>query len=170
MQNYSYSESTLCTSNTKVAAALLLFGFKLRLHQPFNWDDEFASKELYLRWRKDRSVKPVVKVTWNFELNGTNAREIMAGFAGKENDIKFDELVNEVVSDAEHRKRIKEAHSAAVAQAAREVLNHRDWLIKLFRKIPEEGKWNLVWNDRGQFVRFGRNASIETQTEMLSRL
>jgi hypothetical protein len=171
MQNYSYSESTLCTTNTKLAAVLMLFGFKLRRHQPFNWDDEYASKELYLRSLKDRSIKPLVKVTWNFELNSVDPREILSAFASKENDVRFDELVNEIAAElSEKLNKLKAAHSAAVAQAGREVLDHRDFLVRMFREIPEAAKWVLIWNDRGQNVRFGRNASTETQTEMLSRI
>jgi hypothetical protein len=170
MQNLNYSESTLSTTNTKLAAVLMLFGFKLKQHQPFEWNDEFASKELYFKSRKDRSIKPTVKVTWNFEVAGVNAREIVTAFSAKDQDVRFNQLVDEVVTDPKLRAEVKAAHSAAVTQGAREVLDHRDFLIRLFREIPELGKWIVVFNDRGQYARFGRNASIETQTQLLSRI
>ena len=169
MQNLSYQESLISTKNTKLAATLMVFGFQLRRHQPLEWNNEFASKELYFRSLKEHAIRPVAKVSWNFENSGTDPRAVFSAFAGKQADKDFDALVEAEVPETS-RLNLKAAHSAVIAQACREVLEHREFLVRLLHEIPEGAKWIVVWNERGQFARFGNNASVETRTELLSRI
>src|SRR5258707_10639109 len=143
MQTLPYREQSVSTLNAKLAAALMLFGFRLKRNNPFTWDNEFDSKELCMRSRKDKSIKPREKVTWNLEPSNTSPNEIFAAFAGKESDVNFEAKVDELVSEPHARAQIKAAHSAAIAQAAREVLDHREHLSKVYNQIPDDAKWVL---------------------------
>jgi hypothetical protein len=147
----------------------MVFGFQLKQHQPFEWNNEFASKELYFRSLKEHAIRPVAKVSWNFENSGTDPRAVFAAFSGKLAEKEFDALVETEVNP-ESRLKLKAAHSAVVAQACHEVLEHREFLVRLLHEIPEGAKWIVVWNECGQTARFGTNASVETRTELLSRI
>src|SRR6266478_2361224 len=146
MQSLSYQESLISTKNTKLAATLMVFGFQLKRHQPFEWNNEFASKELYFRSRKEHAIRPTAKVSWNFENSGTDPRAVFTAFSSKDADKEFDALVEAEVPEP-IRLKLKAAHSAVLAQACREALEHREFLVRLLHQIPEDAKWTLVWNE-----------------------
>src|SRR5882762_3482224 len=106
MQSLSYQESLISTTNTKLAATLMVFGFQLKRHQPFEWNNEFASKELFFRSRKEHAIRPVAKVSWNFENNGTDPRAVFSAFSGKKSEEEFDALVEAEVNP-ESRLKLK---------------------------------------------------------------
>src|SRR5258707_787939 len=58
MQSSNYQENLFSTTNTKFAAVLLLFGFRLNHpSQPLEWSLEYPSKEAYIKSRKDPKIK-----------------------------------------------------------------------------------------------------------------
>jgi hypothetical protein len=162
----SHFERVLSTSDLKLAAVLLLFGLKLKQHQPFDWTEEFETKEQYFQSRENYRVKGTPKVTWNFEPGGADAHAIFKAFNNENAEAELDSVLEQLPDS----KEIRVKHSAVITRAAREVLEHLEFLITLKGKIPPNGKWVVVRNAKGQCAKFGKNASLETIEEVLSRI
>ncbi len=112
------NESGFSTTDTKFAATLLLFG--CRLNHPNNALDatlQYASKEAYLRSRKDPSIKPIKKVAWNFGHMPVMPRELFAAYSSKDSDEQFEWLLTGMAQRVidELDKRRKESREGEMA-------------------------------------------------------
>jgi hypothetical protein len=168
-----YQEQSLTTTDTKFAAALLVFGYKLKQHNPITWKNEFGSKAQYLAWKKapSRENAPTEKADWNFEVGDSQKTQwLFKGFNSQDADQTLAEVLTRLVPDSKDRNGLNYLIDACMAQACREVLERREFLIRLLKSVPRDAQWMVVKNDTGQVAMFGVNASIETQTEYLSLL
>jgi hypothetical protein len=112
MPTLDYRESIFATTNTKFAAAVMQFGFRLcHPFQPLEWTAEYDSKESYLRGAaelelflkgqvklKDMKIKPRIKVAWNFTLGPSNAQDIFKDFSADDREDKLEELLRDLPS------------------------------------------------------------------------
>jgi hypothetical protein len=171
-QQLNYAETGLTTTDTKFAATLLVFGFKLKQHNPITWKNEFATKAQYLAWVKNPSKDnaPIEKADWNFEDN-RYAQWLYKGFTSENADQTLKEVLDRLLADQpKERQGIEHLVNACVAQACREVLERREFLIRLIKTVPYEAQWMVVRGPGRLVAMFGINASVETQTEHLSRV
>jgi hypothetical protein len=173
-----YSESGIATSDTKHAAILTAFGFRLK-KAPFpvaEWAWEFASKEDYLRWKQgDKSVRIRETATWNIEAtigkSGERATQLTEAYLHSHDGGK---KLNEELLALEPAKyqKIKFLLEELLVEMCREVLDKREFLVRLINSRPKDCLWIIVRDpvNRRRFAKFGRNASIRTQEEMLNVL
>ncbi len=208
------NQSGFSTTDTKFAAVLMLFG--CRLNHPDHALDatlQYPSKDIYLRSRKDRSIKPQKQIVWNFGHMPVGPKEVFAAYSAKDADQQFDALVDDlrpvVLADIKDRierakrnaeeakergdetiydeeslpeyaldnslsamaAKLKSAHSAAVAQSCREVLELREHLISILKRVPPLCWEIVVWGKRMRtLAKFPQNASIEVQTSHLNNI
>ena len=173
-----YREQILTTSNTKLAAVLMMFGARLRKMLPLEWIDEFSDRAAFIAaWDcakhqlRDAAKRPKTTVFFNFEPDGIDARAITKAFGSETAEEEFTRLLNDSAIDEQTRARLLAAHSSAVAANAREALLAREYLISLMRAVPESAKWNQVrGSGKGSFARFGKGATKETIVEQLSKI
>ena len=168
-----YQEAALTTTDTKFAAVLLVFGYQLKRHNPIVWKNEFSSKAQYLAWKQapSRENAPTEKADWNFEIGDPRKSQwLFSGFTSKDADKKLQAALERLIADPKDRNGVAYLIDACMAQACREVLERREFLIRLLKSVPRDAQWVVVKNDTGQVAMFGLNASIETQTEYLSLL
>jgi hypothetical protein len=173
-----YSETGIATSDTKHAAILTAFGFRLK-KQPFpvaEWAWEFASKEDYLRWKQgDQSVRIRETATWNIEASIGKSAERAAQISeayqfSHDNGAKLNEELKTLEKD--QYERIKFLLQELLVEMCREVLDRREFLVRLINGRPKDALWIVVRdpNNRRRFAKFGRNATIKVQEEMLNVL
>ena len=174
MDNNGYREEVLATTNTKLAAVLLVFGAKLRKQVPLDWSYIHESRESFLRYLENPKVsKPKPRVTFNFENGQIPAAEIIKAFEEdfESLQIKLEEALeplNNIQKNVVH-----DAISKVMARICREVLEKREFLINLINSIPENSKWDEVHVGDGSktpFVKMGKNSSPELRSRMLSKL
>src|SRR5260221_10492959 len=171
MQSSNYQENLFSTTNPKLAAALLLFGFRLNHpSQPLEWSLEYPSKEAYIKSRKDPKIKPVEKVAWIFSYCPTRPADIFRDFNSKDSEQKLEQVLDKWVTDPKAKLEIKAAHSANVVQCCREVLEAREYLMSILKLVPRLAKPIVVFGKGTQFAKFGGNASKETQITHLDNL
>jgi hypothetical protein len=171
-QQLNYTETGLTTTDTKFAATLLAFGFNLKRHNPITWKNEFSSKAQYLSWVKNPSKDnaPIERADWNFEDN-RYVQFLYRGFSSKDSDQTLNDVLDRLLADKpKERKGIEHLVNACVAQACREVLERREFLVRLLKSVPYEAQWIVVRGPGRLVAMFGVNASVETQTEHLSRV
>jgi hypothetical protein len=171
-QQLNYAEASLTTTDTKFAATLLVFGFKLKSHNPLTWKNEFSSKAQYLAWVKNQSKDnaPIERADWNFEDN-RYAQWLYKGFTSESADQTLKDVLDRLLADQpKERQGVEHLVNACVAQACRQVLERREFLIRLLKTVPYEAQWIVVRGPGRLVAMFGINASIETQTEHLSRV
>jgi hypothetical protein len=171
MAALAYTEQIVTTSNTKLASVLVMFGGRLRKVLPLEWIDEWANKADFISWRKTQLPKPKTTVFYNFEPGSVDAGGIGAAFVSDFAEEEFTNLVNDSAIDEATRTKILSAHSKAVAANARETLAAREYLMGLMKAVPESAKWNQVRGPgKGQFARFGKQATKETIADFLSKI
>lgn len=162
------NESHLTTSNTKLAAALLVFGFRLRKTDPLYWTEHYQKADIdRLGWR-DAPMTP--RCYFNFDINGASPREIATAFEGKNADTEFLNYLNRLNLPENEKKQLAALHSNAVAQGCREAMEQREYLVRVIKDMPEAAKWVVVHGEGKAHVTFGKNASLETKVNMLSKL
>ena len=161
-------DSRLTTSNTKLAATLLVFGFKLRKTDPLYWTEHYQKADIdRLGWR-DAPMQP--RCSFNFDVTGVAPREIAAAFESHHSDTEFLDYLNSLSLPDNEKRKLAAFHSNAVAQGCREVMEQREYLVKVIKDMPEEAKWQVVHGRGKAHVTFGKNASLQTKVQMLSRL
>jgi hypothetical protein len=167
-----YTEQIFTTDNTKLVAVLLTFGAKLSRHMPLEWVNVFKDRADYIESRRNPNYKSKVVVTFNIDLLSTNVKAIAEAYHhGENNEDKFTSLVNGSGLDSALVAELLKLHSFAVVSACREALEAREYLVSLMKQVPDSAKWNHVHGTgRGQFARFGRNASKETVADMLDKI
>lgn len=166
-----YQEQTLTTTNTKLAAVLLVFGAKLRRHLPLEWADLHETREAFLRYLQNpKSSPPKECVTFNFEYS-VPATQIIKAYE-KDLDVLYAELETALEGVSEHQKNvIRDACSKVIARAAREALEQREFLVKLLKSVPQSAKYDEVHNgSKHPFVKIGKNSSPELRAKLLARL
>ena len=166
-----YQEQTLTTTNTKLAAVLLVFGAKLRRHLPLEWTDLHETREAFLRYLENpASSKPRQCVIWNFE-NSVPAAQIIKAYE-KDLDVLYAELERALAGLSEHQKNvIRDTCSKVIARTAREALEQREFLVKLLKSVPQSAKYDEVHNgSKVPFVKIGKNSSPELRARMLAKL
>lgn len=163
-----YKEETLTTSNTKLAAVLLMFGAKLRRHLPLEWVDLHETREAFLKYLEgSNGQKPKQCVTWNIE-NTIPARQIIDAY---EKDLAGLYAELEMAIEGGQKDTIKDACSRVIARAAREALEQREFLVKLLKSVPQSAKYDEVHNgSKVPFVKIGKNSSPELRAKMLTKL
>jgi hypothetical protein len=166
-----YTKETLTTSNTKLAAVLLVFGARLRRHLPLEWTDLHETREAFLRYLENSSVsKPKQCVVWNFE-NSVPAAEIVKAYE-KDLQALYADLEKALEAlDDQQKNVIRDACSKVIARAAREALEQREFLVKLLKSVPQSAKYDEVHNgSKVPFVKIGKNSSPELRARMLAKL
>ena len=162
------NESHLTTSNTKLAAALLVFGFRLRKNDPLYWTEHYQKADIdKFGWR---AAPMTPRCYFNFDVGGGSARDVAASFESKGADIEFLNYVKSLPLSAEQQQKLLALHSNAVGQGCREVLEQREYLVRVIKDMPEAAKWVVVHGEGKAHVTFGKNASLETKVELLSKL
>jgi len=169
-----YREDTFSTTNTKLAAVLMVFGLKLRQHIPLEWNDIFASKGEYLNYLNGNG-KPKSSVSFNLDLSDQNVdliEKIIKAFDDSSAEENFNKVVRDLEGITENQKQeILIAHSGAVAYACRDGLDYREFLIDLIFSVPHYAKWDVIrGNGMGELVRIGKNSSNELREEFLSKI
>lgn len=178
MPELAYQESAIATSDTKLAAILMLFGFRVKQRPEIccEWSYEFASKEDYYRWRAgDKSVKFFETATWN--LAGTIGKsrdhaarvcQMYADSVDGRASLKaiLSELNPQLAAD------IQSIIDVLVLDMCKQVLDHREFLVRLLRAAPPEARWIIVRDpdDKHRLAKFGINATRHTVTECLNAL
>ena len=168
MVQSNYKEEILTTSNTKLAAVLLVFGAKLRRHLPLEWVDLHETREGFLKNLQNPSAsKPKQCVVWNFE-NTVPARQIVDAYEADLADLHT-EL--EAAIDTGQKDAIKDACSRVIARACRDALDKRQYLVDILKSVPQSAKYDEVHNgSKVPFVKIGKNSSPELRAQLLSRL
>jgi hypothetical protein len=183
MDNFStsnYSESGIATSDTKHAAILAAFGFRLK-KRPFpvaEWAWEFASKQDYLRWKRgDKSVQIRETATWNLEATfgkpGERAAQLTRAYLNSyDGGNKLDSELRSLEIEPARYDKIKLLLEELIVEMCREVLDRREFLVRLLNNRPKEALWIVVRdpNDRSRFSKFGVNATTKVQEDMLNVL
>jgi hypothetical protein len=162
------NESHLTTSNTKLAATLLVFGFRLRKTDPLYWTEHYQKAEIdRLGWR-DAPMTP--RCYFNFDINGAAPREIATAFEGKNADTAFLDYLNRLDLPDKEKSQLAALHSNAVSQGCREAMEQREYLVRVIKDMPEDAKWQVVHGEGKAHVTFGKNASLETKIKLLAKL
>jgi hypothetical protein len=174
MEDNGYKEEALQTTNTKLAAVLLLFGARLRKKIPFDYSYIHESPKNFIQNSKNPNVsKPKKRVVFNFENGIVPARDIVEAFEA-DYEVLDAVLEDSLMSLPDHqRKIIRDAISRTMVRACREVLEKREFLINLINSIPEDSKWDEVHAGDGSkspFVKMGKNSSPELRAHFLSKL
>jgi hypothetical protein len=172
--NGEYREEVLTTTNTKLAAVLLLFGARLKKQIPLDWTYVHESRENFLRHLENRNgSKPKARVTFNFENGTVPAAEIVKAY---EKDIaSLQHALEQAINSLTDREKaaVRDAVSGIIARSCREVLEKREFLVDLIKSMPENSKWDEVYvgdGSRTPFVKMGRNSSQELRAKYLSKL
>jgi len=170
MENVPYRDEILATTNTKLAAILLVFGGKLRQRLPLEWNDVHESKDSFLDNLEDpRACRPKTQISFNFEANRA-LKEVVSAYQAQNAEEEFATLMNSFPLKASMAE-IMVAHSRAVAQACRQALEAREFLVQLIRSMPENSKWDVIQgNGAGETVRLGKRSSDELRAEYLSKI
>jgi len=170
MENVPYHETILTTTNTKLAAILLVFGGKLRQRLPLEWNDVHESRDGFIENLGDpRRSKPKTKISFNFEVAPV-LKEVVSAYSADNAEEAFGTLMDSFPLKASMAE-IMAAHSRAVAQACRQALEAREFLVQLIRSMPENSKWDVIpGNGAGEVVRLGKRSSDELRAEYLNKL
>lgn len=165
------NEELLSTTNTKLAAVLLMFGVKLRQHQPLEWNDIYPNKAAYWENKIDpKRCKPHSQVTFHFEVKEFGREAIQKIVEAYELDRAESEF-DKVLEGLNNQEKIQMAHSRAVARACRESLEAREYLVHLIFSVSEDCKWDIIkGNGSGEVVKLGKNCSDELREEFLARI
>jgi hypothetical protein len=162
----------IVTSNTKLAATYLTFGYQLRRHDPLYWIDHYMGEDIERHgYNRARFVS---KCFFNLEPQKQSAvesaRAISSAFVTTLGQRMLMEFVNGLTQLTPAEKhQLLFLCSVVVAEGCREVQEKREFLVKQINEMPEAAKWVRVWQD-GRSVTFGRNASLETRAQMLAKL
>lgn len=176
-----YSEAALCTSDTKLAAILLAFGFRL-MTKPYpvaEWAYEFGSKEDFLAWKRGRrnGVHIFETATWNIACaegkSFAQAAALAQSYHGETATAsKLDAEFNALGLEPARIQRLQHLVRAAIIEMCRQVLDQREELVRILRNKPKEALWIVVRDpqDKKRFSKFGANASDRTIEECLNAL
>src|SRR5215475_2346249 len=168
MENGNYHEELLATTNTKLAAVLLVFGAKLRKQMPLEWCDVHESRQAFLR-----KAQPRKQVTFNFENGGVPAAEIVKAYE-KDLGALYASLESALAALNEQQKStVRDAVSRIIARACRDALEKREFLVDLIKSMPEDSKWDQVHASGGAqapFVRMGKRCSPELRAHYLAKI
>jgi hypothetical protein len=161
-----YKEEVFSTTNTKVAATLLTFGFSLHRMLPVEWNDVWLNQKSYVR--QDR---PKAQISFNFEGEHQQFTAVINSYNDEHALDNFGEALDQAGLSEDQKQVVGAAHSQALGQTCRRVLEHREWLIKLVRSMPEDAKWDVVHGEgAGIFSKFGKRSSDQFKAEMLNNL
>jgi hypothetical protein len=164
-----YSEEVLSTSNSKLAATLLAFGAALRTHNPTFVAHEYKYDDL--KWRKWKDPNPPERVFFNFVRNAS-ASAIAQAFESDSAENQFESFLTEKLSPAvppEQMAQLRALHSAALAQACREVLEKREYLVSVIKATPKEARWMVIRKSKDQFVVVPLNATEELMAKLIPK-
>lgn len=177
-----YSEAALCTSDTKLAAILLAFGFRL-MAKPYpvaEWAYEFGCKEDFLAWKSgvNRSgVRIYETATWNIACAEGKSFAQAGALAGAYHDgcnagTKLKAELESLGLEPARLQQLQEAIRAYLVDMCREVLDQREELVRILRNKPKEALWIVVRDpqDKKRFSKFGANATDRTIEECLNAL
>jgi hypothetical protein len=164
--------STIVTSNTKLAATYLVFGYRLRRDDPFYWIDNYQKEDVDKYGLKSAPYKS--RCFFNLiPRNGVDIQTekgIGAAFSkgnGQERLMSFVGGLPSLTPAEKHQ--LLSLCSAVIAEGCREAQEKREYLVKQINEMPPGAKWVRVWNGKLS-VTFGRNASLETRTRLLAKL
>jgi hypothetical protein len=164
--------STIVTSNTKLAATYLVFGYRLRKSDPFYWIDNYQKEDVDKYGLKSAPYKS--RCFFNLiPRNGADiqsARGIGGAFSrntGQEHLLAYINGLGSLTPAEKHQ--LLFLCSAVIAEGCREAQEKREYLVKQINEMPAGAKWVRVWNGKLS-VTFGRNASLETRTQLLAKL
>jgi hypothetical protein len=173
-----YSEEILNTSNTKLAAALMTFRLALTKENPIFCALEYQYKDLkrgaYRRDGKDypgKDPNPPERFSFNFVRNDT-AAAIANAFESHDSQDKFEAFISrELNLPAEQIAKLRDLHSAALAQACREVQEAREYLLDVIKpSMPREAKWGIIRRSETSYALFPITASKETVAKLIRKL
>lgn len=163
---------TVVTSNTKLAATYLVFGYKLRRNDPFYWIDNYQAEDVEKYGLKKAPYKArcffnLVPVTVN---QIESAKGIGAAFTGGgSQEMLFSYVAGLGTLTPTEKHHLLFLCAVAIAEGCRKVQEKREFLFKEIKQMPPEAKWVRVWNGKIPAT-FGRNASLETRTQCLNRI
>lgn len=163
---------TIVTSNTKLAATYLVFGYRLRRNDPFYWIDNYQKEDVDKFGLKNAPFKS--RCFFNLVPRTANeiqsARGIGAAFSGTcGQELLFNYVKGLGALTPAEKNQLLFLCSVMIAEGCREVQEKREWLLKEINNMPGAAKWCRVWNGK-LAVTFGHNASIETRSQLLGRL
>jgi hypothetical protein len=163
------------TSNTKLAATLRVFEIPLPRHNPAVVAEVFRLSDLR-RGKKD--PKPKKRVFWNFEPHPA-AAIVTKAFSSTTADADFEKFVDSLALQPnvsgtglspEKLLKLRALHSAAVAQACREVQHMKELLVQACHECPDAALWQVILNDDGSIhSMFPKAASTETKSKFFTK-
>ena len=159
------------TSNTKLAATLKVFEIPLPRHNPAVVAEVFKLSDLR-RGKKD--PKPPKRVFWTFDPH-PSASIIVEAYGSTTAESEFESFVQSLglepgISGSgvwpEKLAKLRALHSAAIAQACREVQKMKEQLVVECHNCPDHALWQVILNDDGSVhSMFPKAASIETKAK-----
>lgn len=172
LPEHSSAGGTIVTSNTKLAATYMVFGYRLRRADPFYWIDNYQKEDI----DKFGLARAPYKSRCFFNLVPRSAADIQSakgigaafsGSTGQEQLFAFVGGLDQLSPADKHR--LLYLCSVVIAEGCRETQEKREYLVRTINEMPAAAKWVRVWNGR-MSVTFGRNASLETRTQLLAKL
>lgn len=159
-------EGALVTRNLDFAAVLRFFEFELHKHNPALIAEEIKWSDL----RKGiKPAKPPKRVTWRFKAD-YKALPVANAWEAAQAHNDFEKYVDQLEIDQRHKDKLKELHSASVARAGREILEHRQQLLAILASAPQSVYWQRILYDNGQVKSvFPKAASAEVKAKFLER-
>jgi hypothetical protein len=163
---------TIVTSNTKLAATYMTFGYRLRRRDPFYWIDNYQKEDVDKLGLKGAPYKSrcFFNLVPRSAADIQSAKGIGAAFSndnGQERLLSFVGSLANLTPAEKHQ--LLYLCSVVIAQGCRETQEKREYLIKQINEMPPVAKWIRVWNGKLS-VTFGHNASLETRSQLLAKL
>jgi hypothetical protein len=156
------------TSNTKLAATLQVFEIPLPKHNPAVVAEVFKLSDLQ---KGKRDPRPPKRVFWNFEpheLAAVVAKAYNSTTAADEFDA-FVKALGPALAPKQHDE-LRALHSAAIAQACREVQTMKELLVKACHECPDHALWQVILNNDGSVhSMFPKAASSETKAKFFAK-
>ena len=142
---------------------MLTFGGKLCKHNPLEFCEIYENKESY-----EAGFPPKNVASFHFETSRMPYKNLTDAYDDELAEDKFFRTLQGL--DEPKKQLILAAHSFAVARACREALDHRDFLVKLVKSVPERAKYEIVKGNGAAVVKFGKYAKEELKDEFLNKL
>jgi hypothetical protein len=167
-----YSEAILATSDTRLAATMLVFKAQLLGSCPLEWVDCHKSREDYVRYLErpnEPAYAPKPQVTFNFDARSCPKQSVAKGFNTPLEQInaQLEAVLNQV--PRETKLELAEVISQMIARCCHEALLHREELVKLLKSMPRNAKFDQIKSGR-RIVRLGKNCSPQVRSHYLSKL
>src|SRR5215472_2678110 len=138
-QEINYAPVLFTTSDTRLAATLLVFGSQLHEACPLEWVDNHRDRSSYLRYLEnpnDPACQPKAQVTFNFDGRTCPKQNVVKAF-----DKTLEELNDELAQAMEQipeqlHKPLADAISGVISRCCHEALIHREFLVKQLKRMP----------------------------------